>query len=501
MLNSKMKRSMAWIMSAAVIMSAAPVSAADFTAEADVEVTAEAADAGAEENTDAPEAEAEEDGGFGSGEMISEENTAEAGSDETGLTDEENAGDESADFMDGFSDGSAEEESSDISDEFTDEGMSTEELVQAFAEAGTEDPAPWSSVDSLPAGTYENVTANLYVPGAQNKILGVNAYLNNPADPTGMSGVFGTPTEPMYNEASMVVNENGKITLTIELKNQVFELLQVKDGKNIHVKEVERSDTWAYDNVDKVDMGDGTFKGRITKIVFELDDFSGLYTLGDCVEFGIILYDEQNPDKDVKWYVPLNLAVDFEEQKPDVNISNKAFFNDDARVGIAARGRDMDKVVADIHEVTSGEEFDKVDTFMKENCAEQPNYKLYYFSLNRTDGKDISESKLKYSFFKSVFHEINNNSAQVYQWQGNSLSEMKNEGNTTREYWNGQDGDIWEAVTIYEGLKFGYVIICDKNSNVKCQRTFTDESTGISAIYHGFNNSDICNISGNDSMP
>lgn len=493
MLNSKMKRSMAWIMSAAVIMSAAPVSAADFTAEADVEVTAEAADAGAEENTDAPEAEAEKDGGFGSGKMISEENTAEAGSDETGLTDEENAGDESADFMDGFSDGSAEEESSDISDEFTDEGMSTEELVQAFAEAGTEDPAPWSSVDSLPAGTYENVTANLYVPGAQNKILGVNAYLNNPADPTGMSGVFGTPTEPMYNEASMVVNENGKITLTIELKNQVFELLQVKDGKNIHVKEVERSDTWAYDNVDKVDMGDGTFKGRITKIVFELDDFSGLYTLGDCVEFGIILYDEQNPDKDVKWYVPLNLAVDFEEQKPDVNISNKAFFNDDARVGIAARGRDMDKVVADIHEVTSGEEFDKVDTFMKENCAEQPNYKLYYFSLNRTDGKDISESKLKYSFFKSVFHEINNNSAQVYQWQGNSLSEMKNEGNTTREYWNGQDGDIWEAVTIYEGLKFGYVIICDKNSNVKCQRTFTDESTGISAIYHGFNNSDNCN--------
>ena len=55
--------------------------------------------------------------------MISEENTAAAGSDETGLTDEENAGDESADIMDGFSDGSAEEESSDISDEFTDEGI------------------------------------------------------------------------------------------------------------------------------------------------------------------------------------------------------------------------------------------------------------------------------------------------------------------------------------------------------------------------------------------
>ena len=369
MLNSKMKRSMAWIMSAAVIMSAAPVSAADFTAEADVEVTAEAADAGAEENTDAPEAEAEEDGGFGSGEMISEENTVEAGSDETGLTDEENAGDESADFMDGFSDGSAEEESSDISDEFTDEGMSTEELVQAFAEAGTEDPAPWSSVDSLPAGTYENVTANLYVPGAQNKILGVNAYLNNPADPVGMSGVFGVPTDPVYNDASMVIDENG---------------------------------TWAYDNVDKIDMGDGTYKGRIKKIVFELDDFSGLYTLGDCVEFGIILYDEQNPEKDVKWYVPLNLAVDFEEQKPDVNISRKAFFNEEAKAGISARGLDMDKVVADVRKVTSGEVFEKVDSYLKENCSsvsEGINYNLYYFSLSRTDGKDISESKLKYNFF------------------------------------------------------------------------------------------------------
>lgn len=489
MLNSKMKRSMAWIMTAAVVMTAAPVSAADFSSEADAEVSAETAEVNEENNlTDA-------NMGEDSSDSIDITMDNENNTDHQEVTIENNTED-SDDAESTFSDGKEATAQDTDNEGFRDNGnMTAEELAEAFAtgDANVEDDAPWSGVDSLPAGTYENVTANLYVPGAQNKILGVNAYLNNPADPTGMSGVFGTPTEPMYNEASMVVNENGKITLTIELKNQVFELLQVKDGKNIHVKEVERSDTWAYDNVDKVDMGDGTFKGRITKIVFELDDFSGLYTLGDCVEFGIILYDEQNPDKDVKWYVPLNLAVDFEEQKPDVNISNKAFFNDDARVGIAARGRDMDKVVADIHEVTSGEEFDKVDTFMKENCAEQPNYKLYYFSLNRTDGKDISESKLKYSFFKSVFHEINNNSAQVYQWQGNSLSEMKNEGNTTREYWNGQDGDIWEAVTIYEGLKFGYVIICDKNSNVKCQRTFTDESTGISAIYHGFNNSDNCN--------
>lgn len=489
MLNSKMKRSMAWIMTVAVMMTASPASAADFSSEADVEMSTETAEVNEENN-------------------LTDANTGEDSSDSIDITmDDENNTDyqevtieddteDSENAENIFSDGKEATVQDTDNEGFTDNGnMTVEELAEAFAagDANAEDDAPWSSVDSLPAGTYENVTANLYVPGAQNKILGVNAYLNNPADPTGMSGVFGTPTAPMYNEASMVVNENGKITLTIELKNQVFELLQVKDGKNIHVKEVERSDTWAYDNVDKVDMGDGTFKGRITKIVFELDDFSGLYTLGDCVEFGIILYDEQNPDKDVKWYVPLNLAVDFEEQKPDVNISNKAFFNDDAKVGIAARGRDMDKVTADIREITSGEEFEKVDAYMKENCAKDPEYKLYYFSLNRTDGKDISESKIKYNFFTSVFHDISVDFAQVYQWQNDSLSEMKSEGNTTREYWNGQDGDIWESVVLYNGLKYGYVVICNQESVVKNKRTYTDETTGISAVYHGHNNSDKCN--------
>ena len=50
MLNSKMKRSMAWIMTAAVVMTAAPVSAADFSSEADAEVSAETAEVKEENN-------------------------------------------------------------------------------------------------------------------------------------------------------------------------------------------------------------------------------------------------------------------------------------------------------------------------------------------------------------------------------------------------------------------------------------------------------------------
>lgn len=48
MLNSKLKRSMAWIMTAAVVMTAVPVSAADFSSEADIEVSAETAEVGEE---------------------------------------------------------------------------------------------------------------------------------------------------------------------------------------------------------------------------------------------------------------------------------------------------------------------------------------------------------------------------------------------------------------------------------------------------------------------
>ena len=210
MLNSKLKRSMAWIMTAAVVMTAVPVSAADFSSEADIEVSAETAEVGeestvftntGEDNSNSVDISINDENDADFEEVITEDNT-----------------EDSDDAKSTFSDGKEATVQNTDAEEFTDNGnMTVEELAETFAAGDTnvEDDAPWSSVDSLPAGTYENVTANLYVPGAQNKILGVNAYLNNPADPVGMSGVFGVPTNPIYNDASMVIDENGRITLTL----------------------------------------------------------------------------------------------------------------------------------------------------------------------------------------------------------------------------------------------------------------------------------------------
>lgn len=167
MLNSKLKRSMAWIMTAAVVMTAVPVSAADFSSEADIEVSAETAEVGeestvftntGEDNSNSVDISINDENDADFEEVITEDNT-----------------EDSDDAKSTFSDGKEATVQNTDAEEFTDNGnMTVEELAETFAAGDTnvEDDAPWSSVDSLPAGTYENVTANLYVPGAQNKILG-----------------------------------------------------------------------------------------------------------------------------------------------------------------------------------------------------------------------------------------------------------------------------------------------------------------------------------------
>ena len=76
--------------------------------------------------------------------------------------------------------------------EFTDteaftsgEDLTSEELIETFSAGTTDNDAPYSGIDKLENGTY-TVTANVYVPGEQNKVLkDVNAFLTNPKYPFG----------------------------------------------------------------------------------------------------------------------------------------------------------------------------------------------------------------------------------------------------------------------------------------------------------------------------
>lgn len=137
MLNSKLKRSMAWIMTAAVVMTAVPVSAADFSSEADIEVSAETAEVGeestvftntGEDNSNSVDISINDENDADFEEVITEDNT-----------------EDSDDAKSTFSDGKEATVQNTDAEEFTDNGnMTVEELAETFAAGDTnvEDDAP-----------------------------------------------------------------------------------------------------------------------------------------------------------------------------------------------------------------------------------------------------------------------------------------------------------------------------------------------------------------------
>ena len=140
MLNSKMKRSMAWIITVAVMMTASPASAADFSSEADAEVSAETAEVNEENNlTDA-------NMGEDSSDSIDITMDNENNTDHQEVTIENNTED-SDDAESTFSDGKEATAQDTDNEGFTDNGnMTAEELAEAFAtgDANVEDDAPWN---------------------------------------------------------------------------------------------------------------------------------------------------------------------------------------------------------------------------------------------------------------------------------------------------------------------------------------------------------------------
>lgn len=156
------------------------------------------------------------------------------------------------------------------------------------------DDAPFSAAEEIENGEY-TVTANVYIPGHLNKVLGINAYPSNPDDPFGSNpeGNATVPTNPVYDNAKLVVSGEGetkKYTLTIPIKNNVFTIQDIKSGEGIEVVGTQ---------VDKNTYG--KYPSRIKEITVELKNLSGKYTFGECHEYPTLLSED--------WYIPLNCAV------------------------------------------------------------------------------------------------------------------------------------------------------------------------------------------------
>lgn len=156
--------------------------------------------------------------------------------------------------------------------------------------------------EKLKAGTYK-VTANLYIPGELNKQLpGTTAYMTNPKNPLGIGGHEGLPTDPVKDNATLVVDKKGGKTVTVDVVNPVFTLQKITDGKKIKVL----SAVWDKETYTGT-AGRVSRTGRITKLYLKLEDNSGVYQFGDCTEFPTLLEED--------WNVPLQLGVDFTSAK------------------------------------------------------------------------------------------------------------------------------------------------------------------------------------------
>lgn len=156
--------------------------------------------------------------------------------------------------------------------------------------------------EKLKAGTYK-VTANLYIPGELNKQLpGTTAYMTNPKNPLGIGGHEGLPTDPVKDNATLVVDKKGGKTVIVDVVNPVFTLQKITDGKKIKVL----SAVWDKETYTGT-AGKASRTGRITKLYLKLEDNSGVYQFGDCTEFPTLLEED--------WNVPLQLGVDFTSAK------------------------------------------------------------------------------------------------------------------------------------------------------------------------------------------
>ena len=160
--------------------------------------------------------------------------------------------------------------------------------------AGTLKVVEPADTDAIAPGTYQ-ITANLYVPGELNTVLGKNAYLTNASTPITDGNA---PLTPVCDNAKLVVRADGSRVLVIPVVNPVFTLQSVSDGANVKVLGSVRGNDVT---------GSTQVKDRITELYVELGDDSGSYQLGACTEYPTLL--EQ------QWNVPLRISADFSSLK------------------------------------------------------------------------------------------------------------------------------------------------------------------------------------------
>lgn len=141
---------------------------------------------------------------------------------------------------------------------------------EAFAATGDS-----VALDAMEIGAEYTVTANAYVPYSvhQQRLVGKDAYLTDYRNPMKLQGF---PTNPQTDNATIVKKAEDTYWVTIPIKNEVFEWLEVGTLTGAVLKDAA--------------MGKATYKGnadgeRITSVTVEISSSVGTPVFNSPTEY------------------------------------------------------------------------------------------------------------------------------------------------------------------------------------------------------------------------
>ena len=191
-------------------------------------------------------------------------------------------------------------------------------LARAVANSVADASNPNTAVElgKYAPGTY-TITANLFIPKALNPFVALQAYCTNPMNPLGVvedSGldsvsVTGVPDYPMTSNATLVVNEDDTLDLTIPIANPVFTIQGIGSGDVVSVASTTTRSgsygpTGANGEITRVDHTSriSSVTLKITKDSGFTNDGSNGYMITGCTQYPTIL--------GVDWHVDMGLTLD-----------------------------------------------------------------------------------------------------------------------------------------------------------------------------------------------
>lgn len=239
--------------------------------------------------------------------------------------------------------------------------------IAVQAVEGAVDDAPYNNGTGILPGTY-TMTANIYVPAAQNTILGVNA-LPNVNDPFGAGGEQKAPTDPVYENATVTVNADGTAIVEEDIPNVVFTLQKMGVSDNAEVLEEHT-----------VDGVYGIYTSRVDHLKIKVNDLSGKYSFKGSACHPIIMTSD--------WTVDLGLAIDFKGETTPHNYD----LTDEAS-GMTLHtytSTDLTDAKLSVTEVTSGSEYERVagelKTMQAANNTAAPTFRFWNIQVTDQSG-------------------------------------------------------------------------------------------------------------------